>query len=42
MLAPDRRKIKKYGDLRYVPKVTVLSWNPEKNMVYEGLSFTSG
>jgi hypothetical protein len=42
MLAPAGEKLIKYGDLRYVPRVTVLSWNPEKNMVDEGLSFTSG
>ncbi len=23
-------KLIKYGDLRYVPRVTVLSWNPKK------------
>jgi hypothetical protein len=32
------QKINKYGDLRFVPRVTILSWNPEKNMVYEGLA----
>jgi len=36
------QKLIKYGDLRCVPRVTLLSWNPEKSMVYEGLSFTSG
>ncbi len=36
------QKFIKYGDLRCVPRVTLLSWNPEKSMVYEGLSFTLG
>ncbi len=36
------QKFIKYVDLRCVPRVTVLSWNPEKSMVYKGLSFTLG